>query len=258
MFVKRLTPEEFKAEYRRRGWSGKPSETMSKRFLIGLVLVALGGCQTSPPIKVLDRDQQFLTDSARINAFTDRHPWSAEEVSGDIGDAVAKIEYLEHMGPGYLQQRDDEYTKQMHVDQQERIADQNAEQKRVAQYEQRVASNVHKQPMGSFGEAYYRLYAANQFAGRSMKAPITQSGLLDGIFNLDLAFRVRRCNDNACFAVAETGIGKNSERITVSFIRPVPLVAGDVVRPSYIEILGEDAQGTLVARVLAPTLNYVR
>lgn len=231
---------------------------MSKRILIGLVLVALGACQASPPIKVLDSERQFLKDSARINAFTDRHPWSAEEVSGDMGDAVAKIEYLEHMGPGYLKQRDDEYTKQEYVDQQERTADQNAERKRVAQYEQRVASKVHKRPMGSFGEAYYRLYAANQFAGRSMKAPILQSGLLDGIFNLDLAFRVRRCNDNACFAVAETGIEKNSERITVSFIRPVPLVAGDVVRSSYIEVLGEDAQGTLVARVLAPTLNYVR
>ncbi|KPY20008.1 MULTISPECIES: hypothetical protein [Pseudomonas syringae group] len=231
---------------------------MSKRILIGLVLVALGACQTSPPIKVPDRERQFLKDSARINAFVDRHPWSAEEVSGDIGDAVAKIEYLEHMGPGYLQQRDDEYTKQMHVDQQKRTAVQNSEQKRVAQYEQRVARSVHKRPMGSFGEAYYRLYAANQFTGRSMKAPIMQSGMLDGIFNLDLAFRVRRCNENACFAVSETGIGKNSERITVSFIRPVPLLAGDVVRPSYIEILGEDAQGILVAKVLAPTLNYVR
>lgn len=231
---------------------------MSKRTLIGLVLVALGACQTSPPIKVLDRERQFLKDSARINAFTDRHPWSAEEVSGDIGDTVAKIEYLEHIGPGYLQQRDDEYTKQMHVDQQERADDENTEQNRVAQYEQRVASSVHKRPMGSFGEAYYRMYAANQFAGRSMKAPIMQSGLLDGIFSLDLAFRVRRCNDNACFAVAETGIGINSEKITVSFIRPVPLIAGNVVRPSYIEILGEGAQGTLVARVLEPTLNYVR
>lgn len=92
----------------------------------------------------------------------------------------------------------------------------------------------------------------------SLQQTISRSGLLDGIFNLDLAFRVRRCNDNACFAVAETGIGINFERITVSFIRPVPLLAGNVVRPSCIKILGEDAQGTLVARVLEPTLNYVR
>lgn len=237
---------------------GNPSEAMNTRLLIGLVLVALGACQASPPIEVQDRERQFLRDSARIDAFTERHPWSAEEVSGDVDGAVAQIEYLEHMGPGYLQQRDDEYSKQKQVDQQQRTAARNAEQQKVAQYEQLVASNVHKQPMGSFGEAYYRLYAANQFAGRSMKAPIGQSGLLNGTFSLDLAFRVSRCNKNVCFAIAETGIGDNSERITVSFIQPVTLVDGDIVRPSYIDVLGEDAQGTLVVRVLAPLLNYVR
>lgn len=230
---------------------------MKTGILIVVAMFCLSGCQVYNLGSVSESKQLFRDDIARIETFASVHPWSVGELSGDTDVALRKVDFLERMGPAYLELRDTHYAVAQRIDASKSDAVRIAEQQRLNTYERRVAIEAGKQQMGSFAEAYFKLFEMSNYQPRFEESAIGKSRIRDGVYLLDLPFQVRKCTADVCFASATVGIGSNSSIVTLAFVRSVPYTPGQIMPSSYIEVLGPDQNGTLVVRVLASKLDSV-
>ena len=213
---------------------------------IGLVIT---GCQQSTPKTVASstaHSTQFLQDVARIDAFTDAHPWASEEVSGDIDEALIEVEDLKRRGPAYLLQRDKAYAFAIEA---QNLANERRV-RRESQYRNEVAARKNKTYQGSFIAAWLKLFRVDHVLKPAMQSEVNRSGIQRGIYELDATFVVSGCEGTVCMATAM--IPPNDVPVRISALLPRRPSPGDVITPALIEVLGADSHGDLVVAVVGP------